>query len=283
MESKKLTITPLGTVSTYCYGDKNCPGFLIQYEDNKILLDCGNGISRKLNLPNDLNNLTIIISHLHPDHYGELLSLAQTSYVYNRLGYLSKKIKVFIPKSEKISVYEDYIDNDGWGTNRLVYKNIIDYDYLLSLEKMSFFEFIPYSQNDILKLNDLNISFKRNPHPITTYSTKLETEGIKFVYSSDTGYSKNCLENFAKNANLLICESTFLKGQQKVEDHHLFAYEAAEIAQKANVEKLVLTHFWPSIEKQKYVDEAKEIFENTEAAIEGKQLILRRKYNGQNN
>lgn len=64
MENKELIITPLGTVSTYCYEGKKCPGFLVQYGDNKILLDCGNGISEYMNLPNDLNNLVIIISHL---------------------------------------------------------------------------------------------------------------------------------------------------------------------------------------------------------------------------
>ena len=46
--------------------------------------------------------------------------------------------------------------------------------------------------------------------------------------------------------------------------------------QKANVKKLLLTHFWPEIDKDEYVNEAKEIFENTEAAVEGKKIILRR-------
>ena len=43
-----VTITPLGTVSTYCYENKNCPSFLVEYNNNKILLDCGNGISKNL-------------------------------------------------------------------------------------------------------------------------------------------------------------------------------------------------------------------------------------------
>ena len=42
-----------------------------------------------------------------------------------------------------------------------------------------------------------------------------------------------------------------------------------------NVKKLLLTHFWPEIDKDEYVNEAKEIFENTEAAVEGKKLILK--------
>ena len=54
------------------------------------------------------------------------------------------------------------------------------------------------------------------------------------------------------------------------------------IAKLANVKKLLLTHFYPTIDKQKYVDEAKEFFENTEAAIEGKKLVLRRNYENNN-
>ena len=277
MENKELILKPLGTVSTYCYEDKNCPGFLVQYGDNRILLDCGNGISKNLNLPWDLNNLTIIISHLHPDHYGELLSIAQTSYVFNRLGYLNERIKVYIPEGDKIKVSEDYKDTDGWSASRLVAKNLIDFDYLLRLEKDSYLEYVPDKQKDKLKIDDLEISFTRNPHPIITYSTKLETEGIKLVYSSDTGYKGNSLEDFAKDANLLICESTFIKGQIRNGNNHLFAYEAAKIAKTANVDRLLLTHFWPSIDKQNYVDEAREIIPNTEASQEGKKLILRRK------
>lgn len=277
MENKELIITPLGTVSTYCYKGKKCPGFLVQYGKNKILLDCGNGICENLNLPNDFDNLTIIISHLHSDHYGELLSIAQTSYVFNKLGYLDKRIKVFIPEGDYVQITEGYEDDNGWGASRLIEKNLIDFDYLLNLEKESYLEFIPYKQKDKLNIEDLQISFARNPHPLITYSTKLEIDGIKLVYSSDTGYQGNCLEEFASNVNLLICEATFLKGQARNSDNHLFAYEAAKIAKKANVDKLLLTHFWPSIDKQNYVNEAREIFSNTEAAQEGKKLILKRK------
>ncbi len=109
----EMLITPLGTVSPYCKGSMNCPGFLVEYNQDKILLDCGNGITRYLNLIKDLNNLTIIISHLHKDHYGDLLSIAQSSYVLKRLGYLQNKIKVYIPKGDKVKVKEYGTDKDG--------------------------------------------------------------------------------------------------------------------------------------------------------------------------
>ena len=272
----EIKITPLGTVSPYCKGNMNCPGFLVETNQEKILLDCGNGITRYLDLIKDLNNLTIIISHLHKDHYGDLLSIAQSSYVLKRLGYIKEKIKVYIPKGDIVKVKEDYEDSDGWGTSRMVKKNLLDFDYIMNLSKVGYLEIIPYDNNSKLNFDNMKLSFSKNPHQIITYSTKLEIEGLKLVYSSDTGYYGNSLEEFAKDANLLICESTFLRGQIKSEDSHLFAYEAGLIAKNANVEKLLLTHFWPEIDKQNYVDEAKEYFDNVEAAVEGKVLRLKR-------
>ena len=248
-----LILIPLGSVSTYCYNDKNCPGFLVKYDVYNILLDAGNGISRYLDLPNDLENMSIFISHLHSDHYGELLSLAQTSYVFHKLGYLKNRVKVYIPKCDSF-----------------------DYLFLTRENEESYLEFISYEESDHFMFDDLNVSFCRNPHPVITYSTKLENSKVKLVYSSDTGFEKNCLESFAKNANMLICETTFLKGQNKSVDNHLYAYEAGIIARNANVDKLLLMHFWPSIDKSEYVDEASEYFNNVEAACENKKYVLRR-------
>lgn len=274
--SNKFNVTPLGTVSPFCHGNCNCPGYLVEYGNNKVLLDCGNGITRLLKIPEDLNNLIIIISHLHKDHYGDLLSLGYASFIAHNLGYLDNKVKVYIPSGDVIKVDENYTDIDGWGASRTINKSIIDYDYLMQFNKECYLEFISYKHNDLLSVEDLKITFCSNPHQLVTYSTKLEVDNIKLVYSSDTGYVDNSLEMFAKDANILICESTFLKGQQRIGNNHLYAHEASMIAKTANVEKLLLTHFYPTLDKELYVNEAKELFANTEAAVEGKKIILRR-------
>lgn len=103
----------------------------------------------------------------------------------------------------------------------------------------------------------------------------MDTNVGSIVYSGDTGYSEK-LKKFAQNCDIFICESTFLKGQIRLENTHLYAHEAAMIAKEANVKQLILTHFWPELDKNLYLKEAKEIFENTEVAEEGKKLILRR-------
>ena len=247
-----MIITPLGTVSPYCKKRKKCPGFMINEGQTKLLLDCGNGISSQLKFPDDLQNLTIVISHLHKDHYGDLSCLAYASFVYKNLGKLHNKIKVYIP-------------ND---------KNSCDFAFLKNYAKESFLEFLVYNSNDIIKVDNLVISFKRNPHPILTNSIKVTNSYKTIVYSSDTGFLNNTLIEFSANCDLLICESSFLKEQSKNNPNHLCAEEAASIAKEAKVQKLVLTHFWPEINPKEYINEAKKIFKNTFAAKENKKIII---------
>ena len=90
-----IIITPLGTVSPYPKGKRNNPGFLIEYNNMNILLDCGNGITRLLEFPNCLNNLHVFITHFHLDHFLDLGPLQYSSFCYHNLGIINKPIKYF--------------------------------------------------------------------------------------------------------------------------------------------------------------------------------------------
>lgn len=256
-----MEIKVLGTVSPKCFENKNCPGYLIIEENNLIMLDCGNGVSKYIK-STDMEKLTIIISHLHHDHYGDLLSLAYDSYVLHNVGLLQHKIPVYIPKPDLTKSTET------------VEINLNTYNFLTNLGEENYLEFRFYDENDKLNIGDVKIDFSRNPHQIPTYSIRAKKNNQIVVYSGDTGYKNNTLREFSENADLLICESTYLKGQTRKKDYHLYAHEAAEIAKTAKVRQLVLTHFYPEIDKKLYVNEAKEIFENTASAEEGKVLKL---------
>ena len=268
-----MKIKVLGSVSPYPKENKNGCGYLISYEQEKILLDCGSGISRLLNMNKDLNNLSIIISHYHKDHYADLCSMAYASYALHNLGYLNKRINVYIPKpniyEEKISDYPE----DKWFNKDIIIKNIIDYEYIKSL-KEHYFNFIEYDENTKLTIGKMNISFYKTLHNINTYASKIVCNNHILTYSADTGFDEN-ITNFIKNSNLFICESTFLKGQLRKENYHLYASEAGILAKIGNVEQLMLTHFWPEIDKNVYVKEAKEEFNNVVAAEENMKLTLK--------
>ena len=112
MDNNEVSVIPLGTVSPYPKGNLNCPGFLVMIGKYKILLDCGNGISKMFKYPDAFNDLIIIISHLHNDHFADLGAFAYTSYVYHKLGKLNNKVKVLIPNKDIKSTYAyDYLKN----------------------------------------------------------------------------------------------------------------------------------------------------------------------------
>ena len=130
-----MELKVLGSVSPYPKDNKNGVSNLVIDDDYKILLDCGTGSTRLLDMKKDLNNLIVIISHLHKDHYADLLPLSYASYVYHKLGYLKNKVKVYIPKGDRRENIETYYYNDGWGgQEKITLSNLEDYDYLMSLK-----------------------------------------------------------------------------------------------------------------------------------------------------
>jgi ribonuclease Z len=75
--------------------------------------------------------------------------------------------------------------------------------------------------------------------------------------------------DLAQGAALLLCESTYLEEHRDLalQYHHLTARQAAEIAKKAHVKKLILTHFSARYrESSVFEDEARALFPNTFAA-----------------
>ncbi len=273
-----MKVKVLGSVSPYPKDNKNGVGYLITNDkgnSEKLLLDCGPGSSRLLNMETDLNNLTIIISHLHKDHYADLLSIGYASYVYHNLGYLTKRIKVYIPKG-------DIIKENNYGNFKSTIKVLPDFEYLMNFRNEHFMEFIPYDEKTEISTDSFSVLCHKAKHNIKTYHLRVWEKATNnvVVYSADTGYENNNLKGFYEGASLLICESTFLKGQVKGLDNHLYAYEAGLIANDTKAKMLMLTHFWPEIDKQKYVDEAKETSKDCDviAADEGKVYQIGGKY-----
>jgi ribonuclease BN (tRNA processing enzyme) len=69
------------------------------------------------------------------------------------------------------------------------------------------------------------------------------------------------LVEFAKNADLFLCEAGLLERDEKcIRAMHLTAKEAGEIAEKAGVRRLLLTHFLPDVKIDKYINEAASVY-----------------------
>ena len=245
-----MKLKVLGIESPHGTKTHNCPGFLITEGNTNILLDCGSGTHKLLNFPTDLNNLSVIISHLHRDHYNDIYNIQYSSFVYHNQKRIEKPIDIYLPKTPE-KKYEDIIE-----------------------EEYSFANYHTITQETSLKIGNIDVCFCQTNHPVETYAVKLSCRGKIIVYTADTSFSaKDKLVKFAQNADLLISESSLLTSYGFPEiNSHLTAKQAGIIAKTANVNGLMLTHFWPEELPQNYVDEAKSIFPRVIAANE-RQII----------
>lgn len=249
-----MKLKVLGCVSPICTKEDNLSGYLLNIEKEKILLDAGSGITRELNLPEDLMNLKMIITHLHADHYLEIYNLIYLIKNYKKKNIEIPPITLYIPKKPYDISF--HISKKAKGT--------------INVKK--------YNKKTKIAGINYNINFCKVIHSdIESYAVKVESNNYKFVYTGDV--SNLCLDKltqFSKDVNTILCDSMFTKENGIFNDiYHMTAYEASNYARLANADKLILTHF-DSFEKDdsKIMLEAANNFDNIFIAKTGNEYNI---------
>lgn len=245
--NKIMKVKVLGTTSPYCKGSHNGPSFLVFDDTHNIMLDCGSGSHRLLNMNKDLNNLSIILSHLHKDHFSDIFNIMYSANTFYRLGLLKEEINVYLP--------EKPLETYNFIKNELINHN----------------KFYKITKNLQLNIDNFFVEFLKVEHAkdYDCYAIKITKNNKKIVYTGDLNITNlNKLKTFAKNCDLLVCEASILPKHNVNNSFHLTAKEAGLIAKECNAKKLLLTHFWPEDNPEEYVLEAKQVFNNTFAASE---------------
>ncbi|HLC48280.1 MAG TPA: ribonuclease Z [Candidatus Norongarragalinales archaeon] len=242
----------------------------------------------------------IFVSHLHADHFLGILGLTQTLNMMGRQeelliygpegtsdffsGLFKMKqlrvnfpIKIIeIPKAKK-KVYEDkLIRVDAF----LVKHNAPALGFAIEEQPINKF----YEEkarglgikgrlfSEIQEKGEVSINGKK----IKLGDVTFIKNGKKIIYSGDS-LPTAAVVKYSKGADLLIHDSTFSdahKGTAK-EKFHSTAKECAEMARKAGVKKMVLTHISNRYDDPEILlGEAKAIFDNTELARPGLELLV---------
>jgi ribonuclease Z len=91
--------------------------------------------------------------------------------------------------------------------------------------------------------------------------------GTRLAYVGDTGDSASLTE-YVRGADTLVIEATYLEEERDMARQfaHLTAKQAAELARRAGVKKLVLTHISRRYRDKDVLQEAQAIFSNTVVA-----------------
>lgn len=105
------------------------------------------------------------------------------------------------------------------------------------------------------QVGPFEITLARMNHPVETYGFRVAAGGRVIAYSADTGPS-DALVSLARDADLLLCEASFLDGPGLPGNLHMTAKQAAQHATRAGVGHLMLTHLAPWNDRERSRAEA---------------------------
>jgi ribonuclease BN (tRNA processing enzyme) len=184
----------------------------------------------------------ILYSHFHPDHCAELVPLIfATKYPDGN----RRQVPLTIIGGRGLT--------DFFAGLKAVYGKWIE----LSDGLLKFIE-LDNKSKDSRNFDNFAIEsapVEHNPESIAYRITSADDNSV--VYSGDTDFSENLIE-LAKDADLLICESALPDSMQV--KGHLTPSMAGEIASRAGVKKLVLTHFYPYCEDVDITQECRKTY-----------------------
>jgi ribonuclease Z len=301
-----IKLTFLGTSDAVPSIERNSTSILLEYKNENILIDCGEGTQRQFRKAklNPCKVTRILITHWHGDHILGIPGLLQTLsfsgynktlFIYGPKGtkkFMKEMLKTFVFQGRlKIEVNEVgssqvHSDLSESQTKGKFFEND---DFYLEAESMSHgvpcnaYSFVKKNSRKIYKdklektklqgaiLQELKLGrdIVYDGKKFLAKNLVYEEKGNKISFVFDTSLNPRIIP-FVKDSDLLICESTFGEDLEEKagEYHHLTAEQSAEIAKRSKSKKLILTHISQrySKEPETILKTAKKVFKNSSLA-----------------
>lgn len=294
-----LSVTILGNNSAVPAFNRHPTSQVVSQDGTNYLVDCGEGtqiqmIKYKIRRGKISH---IFISHLHGDHYFGLVGLLNTFGLLNHRqelhvygpSPLQQIVEMQMKVAETILPYPLYfhtlthpevlVDNEKIKISCFPTTHRIEcYGFLfeekegkrkLLIDKVRK-KSIPVSFYTSLQ-NGLDYITPRGQVVRNDEVTAAPEKGKKYAFCADTRYDEAMLP-YIYNSDMIYHETTYLDNvrDKAFERFHCTTKQAAEIARKAMVKKLLIGHFSSKYNTlEQFETEAKQVFPNTELAIEG--------------
>lgn len=293
-----LDVSLLGTGGMMPLPHRWLTSLMLRYNGKSILIDCGEGTQIALRekgwspKPIDI----ICFTHFHADHISGLPGMLLTMGNAERtepllligpkgLGRVVGSLRIIAPELPfeiqcmEITEVEQIFSFDGFQIKAFkVNHNVVCYGYSMIVERSGRFDReralaqeIPMKFWSRLQKGESIEDEGRTYTPDMVLGQR--RKGLKVTYSTDTRPTDSISAN-AAGSDLLILEGMYGEPEKlaKAREHkHMTMYEAAQIARKAEVPELWLTHYSPSlIRPEEYMTEVRKIFPSAVAAKDGR-------------
>jgi ribonuclease Z len=294
-----LAVTILGNNSALPAFDRHPTAQVVTMEDQIFLVDCGEGTQMqmaKYKIRRSKINY-IFISHLHGDHYFGLIGLLTSMGLLGRTQdmhiYAPSALQDIIGLQLKVAdiqlpypLHFHVLDTEGPVLREAKFEvSCFPVFHRIECWGFRFREVRPFRRINPEKARQYNVpssffdrlkwgeSYLRKDGVLVENQAVTEpaAKAKSYAYAADTLFDHRIAER-VRDADLLYHETTYLKdlGEQAGKRFHSTTVQAATIALEAGVERLLIGHFSSKYEKlQAFEQEAREIFPNTDLALEG--------------
>jgi ribonuclease BN (tRNA processing enzyme) len=235
-ERRRVQITVLGKSPSWSDADGACSGYLVQHEEFKLLLDCGNGVFSKLRRVVDYVDVdAVLISHLHADHFLDLMPFSCALIYAPRqqpvpvAGWPGTSTPARPELYAPLGAAEVFRRVSGaWGMEDLIERA---------------FALHEYGASDELAIGPFAVRLCEVPHYITTFAIEVTAaDGRRLTYSADCAPNEHLVQ-FARDTDLLLIEAALPRPERTGVRGHLTPSEAGDHGRRAGARRLVLTHF----------------------------------------
>ena len=241
-----MELTLLGTGCPKVDFKRFGPSNLVSTNKTKILIDCGSGVTQRLDQikVSSADIDALFLTHLHSDHVVDIYQLIISSWH----SYRIKPWVVYGPKGTKKFIKKIM---DAWKEERLLR---IKYEARSSIEAFNII-IKEFKNSGKVKIKDLNIQYFEVDHkPVKfAYGFNFFHKNKKLTISGDTRPCENIMK-YGQNSDVLLHE-VFIDGEIKklnkmrtkqtlhnVRKYHTPSTLVGKVAKLTKSKKLVLTH-----------------------------------------
>jgi ribonuclease BN (tRNA processing enzyme) len=226
-----MRLTTIGTGTVSPSPSRVCAGHLVNAGSVNILLDCGSGVVHGLAKArvNWMEITHVAITHFHADHLSDLAFLIFT-WRYGAERPRATPVEIIGPLGIDALVTRFA---DAFGTW------VRDPGFEVRVQELA-----PDAHADLGA--DVRLSAFKVPHTDESVAYEVTHQGHRLVYTGDTGFDQG-LGRWAAGCDLLLAECSLPDDREMA--IHLTPRRCGELAALARPRSLVLTHFYPPVER----------------------------------